>query len=221
MSTTDAAPAKPAQPKPRPAKRGGKADRLIDRGFAKLLVILNGLVPLAVLGYDACQGQLGANPVNFAIRTTGLLGLILLVLTLAVTPLRRVTGWTTLNAIRRNLGVLAFVYLALHFAIFFGYDRAASVSSTASEIVHRVYLWFGAAALLGLIPLAITSTDGMTRRLGGARWKRLHWLTFPIAGCAIIHYYLLVKSDTRQPIAFGLVIAILLAERLFRRRRTP
>lgn len=186
---------------------------LIDRDFAKRLVILNGLVPLALLGYDAWQGELGVNHVNFAIRTTGIVGLILLVLTLAVTPLRRVTGWTTLNAIRRNLGVLSFVYLALHFAIFFAYDRGGSLTSTLSEIAQRVYLWFGAAALLAMIPLAITSTDRMTKRLGGARWKRLHWLTYPIAIAGVIHYVLLVKSDTRQPLAFGAVVVALLAER--------
>lgn len=192
------------------------SDRVIDRAFAKRLVIVNGLVPLAVLAWDTYQGQLGVNQVNFAIRTTGILGLILLVLTLIVTPLRRLTGWTTLNAIRRNLGVLAFIYLAIHFAIFFAYDRAGSITSTASEIAQRVYLWFGAAALLGLIPLAITSTDGMTRRLGGKRWKRLHWLTYPIAVCAVVHYYLLVKSDTRLPLAFAIVITCLLGERVIR-----
>ncbi|HEY0190917.1 MAG TPA: protein-methionine-sulfoxide reductase heme-binding subunit MsrQ [Kofleriaceae bacterium] len=213
MSTTEAAPRR----KPR------KAEQLVDRAMAKRLVIVNGLVPLALLAWDSYRGQLGVNQVNFAIRTTGLVGLILLALTLAVTPLRRLTGWTTLNAIRRNLGVLAFVYLAVHFAVFFAFDRAGSVTSTLSEIGQRVYLWFGAAALLGLIPLAITSTDGMTRRLGGARWKRLHTLTYPIVLCAIVHYYLLVKSDTRQPIAFAVIVVGLLAERIIhylRRART-
>ena len=220
MSTSDPARARPKSERvaERVAKRG--AERLIDRVFAKRLVIVNGLVPLALLGWDAYRGELGVNQVNFAIRTTGMVGLVLLVLTLAITPLRRLTGWTTLNAVRRNLGVLAFVYLAVHFVIFFAFDRAGSLTDTLSEIAQRVYLWFGALALIAMIPLAITSTDGMTRRLGGARWKRLHWLTYPIAACAITHYYLLVKSDTRLPIAFAITVGVLLGERAIRAWKT-
>ena len=168
--------------------------------FAKRLVIINGVVPLALLAYDAWTHNLGANDVNFATHTTGILGLLLLVLSLVVTPLRRWIRAPALIAIRRNLGVLAFTYLTLHFAIFFGFDRGASVSSTLHEIATRVYLWFGTFALVALIPLALTSTDRMVSRLGGRRWKALHRLAYPIAIASIIHYYLLVKSDTRQPI---------------------
>jgi ferredoxin-NADP reductase/DMSO/TMAO reductase YedYZ heme-binding membrane subunit len=187
---------------------------LIDARFAKRLVIINALVPLVLLGWDAYHHQLGVNEVNFAIRTTGLIGLVFLVLSLLVTPLRRLTGWNTLIAIRRNLGVFGFVYLAIHFAIFFVFDREASITSTLTEIALRVYLWFGTAALVLMIPLMVTSSDGMVRRLGAKRWKLLHRLAYPIVICGVVHYYLLVKSDVRQPFAFAVVIGALLVFRL-------
>lgn len=187
---------------------------LIDGKFAKRLVIVNGLVPAALLVWDAFQHQLGVNEINFAIRTTGLVGLVLLVLSLAITPLRKLTGWNTLISIRRNLGVLGFSYIAAHFVIFFWFDREHSVASTITEIIEREYLWFGFGALVLMIPLAVTSTDGMVSRLGAKRWKRLHRLTYAVAICGVIHYILLVKSDLRQPTAFAIAVGILLAYRL-------
>jgi|GEM_PF-196122 len=186
---------------------------LLTGPFAKRLVILNGLVPAALLAWDAYRHQLGVNEVNFAIRTTGLIGLVFLVLSLIVTPLRRLTGWTLLIAVRRNLGVLAFSYLLTHFAIFFLLDREGSIGSTLEEIVSRVYLWFGTAALVLMIPLAVTSTDGMVSRLGAKRWKLLHRLTYWIVPFGVVHYYLLVKSDIRQPLAFAIVVGLLLVYR--------
>jgi ferredoxin-NADP reductase/DMSO/TMAO reductase YedYZ heme-binding membrane subunit len=206
MSSSDAA-ARPVAARKAP---------LITAAFARWLVIANGLVPAGLLAWDAYHHRLGANEVNFAIRTTGLVGLVFLVLALVVTPLRKLTGWHTLIAVRRNLGVLGFSYLATHFVIFFALDRAGSVSSTLEEIVSRVYLWFGTAALVMMIPLAVTSTDGMVRRLGARRWKQLHRLTYPIVICGVVHYYLLVKSDVRQPLAFAIVLGLLLAYRVVR-----
>jgi ferredoxin-NADP reductase/DMSO/TMAO reductase YedYZ heme-binding membrane subunit len=138
------------------------------------------------------------------------------VLSLVVTPLRKLTGWQTLIAVRRNLGVLGFSYLVTHFVIFFALDRAGSVSSTLEEIFSRVYLWFGTAALVLMIPLAVTSTDTMVRRLGARRWKQLHRLAYPIVICGVVHYYLLVKSDIRQPLAFAIVLGALLGYRVVR-----
>jgi glycine betaine catabolism B len=189
-------------------------ERVLDAPFAKRLAVINGLMPGALLLWDAYRGQLGVNNVNFAIRTTGLIGLVFITLSLVVTPLRTLTGWNKLVAIRRNLGVLGFAYLAAHFLIFFWWDRMGSVSSTATEIVLRRYLWFGAGALLLMIPLTVTSTDNMVSRLGSARWKRLHRLAYVIAIAAVIHYYLLVKSDVRQPLAFAGVIGTLLLYRV-------
>ncbi|MGN6725098.1 MAG: ferric reductase-like transmembrane domain-containing protein, partial [Tepidisphaeraceae bacterium] len=116
--------------------------------FGKFLVILNGAVPAALLAWDAWHGQLGANPVNFAIRTTGLLALIFLLLSLAISPVKQLTGWNALVHVRRNLGLYAFFYAAAHFGIFFWWDRARGVGSTLHEIYARDYLWFGTAALL-------------------------------------------------------------------------
>ena len=191
-----------------------EAAPIVTAPFAKWLVILNGLVPAALLAWDAYHHQLGVNEVNFAIRTTGLVGLVFLMLSLVVTPLRKLTGWNLLIAVRRNLGVLGFSYLATHFVIFFALDRAGSIGSTLEEIVSRVYLWFGTAALVMMIPLAVTSTDAMVSRLGARRWKRLHRLAYPIVICGVVHYYLLVKSDIRQPLAFAIVLGALLVYRV-------
>ncbi len=187
---------------------------LVDTPFVKRLAIINGLVPAALLMWDAYRGQLGVNNVNFAIRTTGLIGLVLITLSLVITPLRALTGWNRLIAIRRNVGVLGFAYLAAHFLIFFWWDRQGSVGSTVTEIIMRRYLWFGAGALVLITPLAVTSTDNMISRLGSRRWKLLHRLAYPVAIGAVIHYYLLVKSDVRQPLAFAGLIGLLLLYRV-------
>jgi ferredoxin-NADP reductase/DMSO/TMAO reductase YedYZ heme-binding membrane subunit len=126
------------------------------------------------------------------------------------------TGWNTLIAVRRYLGVLGFSYIVTHFTIFWILDREGSIASTLGEIVSRVYLWFGTAALVLMIPLAVTSTDRMVSRLGAARWKRLHRLSYPIAICGVVHYYLLVKSDVRPPLAFAVVVGALLGYRAVR-----
>ena len=188
--------------------------KLVDGRFAKWLVIANGLVPGALLAVDAYRNQLGANEVNFAIRTTGLVGLVLLVASLLITPLRKLTGWATLISIRRNLGVLGFFYIAMHFAIFFWWDREHDIGNTISEIILRQYLWFGFGALVLMIPLAITSTDGMVSRIGPKRWKLLHRLAYPAVIGGVIHYILLVKSDLRQPTVFAGILGALLAYRI-------
>jgi ferredoxin-NADP reductase/DMSO/TMAO reductase YedYZ heme-binding membrane subunit len=196
----------------RPRQLAGVA----DGKFAKRFVIVSGLVPGFLLLWDAFRHNLGVNQVNFAIRTTGLLGLVFLTLSLAVTPLRRLTGLNVLISPRRNLGVLGFGYIVAHFIIFFTFDRSGSISSTLEEIVKRVYLWFGMGALLLMVPLAATSTDRMVARLGAKRWKTLHRLVYFVAISGLVHYYLLVKADTAQPIAFALVVGALLAFRIGR-----
>ncbi len=186
----------------------------IDAAFAKKFVIACGLVPALVLAWDARQGQLGVNDVNFAIRTTGLLGLVFLTLSLVITPLRRMTGLSWLIATRRNLGVLGFAYLAAHFTIFFLYDRDGSVASTLEEITERVYLWFGTGSLLLMIPLAITSTNAMVTRLGARRWKLLHRTAYLAVAGGLVHYFLLVKADTTKPFVFTVVFGGLMLYRL-------
>ena len=162
-----------------------------DLRFAKLLVLVNCAVPAALLGWDAWHHQLGANPVNYAILTTGLLALIFLVLTLAVTPLRKITGLNWIIFARRTLGLYAFYYALLHFLIFFFLDRQGSVSSTVSEMIKRKYLIVGGIALLVMVPLAVTSTNAMIKRLGGKRWRALHRLAYVAAIAGAAHYYML------------------------------
>jgi ferredoxin-NADP reductase/DMSO/TMAO reductase YedYZ heme-binding membrane subunit len=205
----------PRRPHPGTSRPDGlhPAPLRIDTAFAKRVVAVNVAVPIVLLGWDTYQHQLGVNGVNFAIHTTGMVGLVLLLLSLTVTPVRMLTGWAWLIALRRTLGLSAFFYLCAHFAIFFLFDREASVSSTLREIVLRRYLQIGTAALALLVPLAVTSTDSMITRLGPRRWKAIHRLAYLAAGLGALHYYLLVKADVRQPLVFAAVLTVLLAFR--------
>jgi len=192
-----------------------------DLRFAKFLLLVNGGVPLLLLGWDACRHKLGANPVNFAIHTTGMLALVFLLLTLLVTPLRKITGLNWLIFSRRTLGLYAFFYASLHFLIFFSLDRSFSVSGTLSEMLKRKYLFVGLTGLLVMVPLALTSSNAMIKRLGGKRWRALHRLAYVAALAGVIHYYMQVKADVRQPLAFAAVLALLLGYRLVASLRQP
>ena len=154
--------------------------------------------------------------------TTGMMGLIFLLLTLLVTPLRKISGWNWIIFSRRTLGLYAFFYACLHFLIFFGLDRSFNVSSTLTEMVKRKYLIIGSTGLLVMVPLAVTSTNAMIKRLGGKRWCALHRLAYVAAIAGVIHYYWKVKSDVRMPSFYGTLVGILLLWRLgdwfFKRR---
>jgi ferredoxin-NADP reductase/DMSO/TMAO reductase YedYZ heme-binding membrane subunit len=182
--------------------------------FTKWVVILNCTVPAMLLAWDALQGDLGANPVNFAIRTTGILSLIFLVLTLSVTPLSRLSGWSWLGQFRRVLGLYAFFHAFIHFGLFFIFDRSGNIADTLSEIGKRRYLLVGILGLLIMLPLLVTSTNRMIQRLGPRRWKMLHRLAYLAAGAGALHYYMLVKADTTIPLIFAGVLSALLAYRL-------
>lgn len=181
--------------------------------FAKLVVLLNALVPGTLLLYDALRGDLGANPVNYAIRTTGFLALLFLVLCLSVSPLKRLTGYGKLIAFRKSLGLFAFWYALAHFLIFFWWDRSASVSSTLEEMIKRKYLIVGSVGLLILLALAITSPNRMIRALGSTNWKRLHKLVYVAAIAGTVHFYMQVKADTTDPLIFAGIFAVLLLYR--------
>ena len=185
----------------------------VDR-FTKSVFLLNCTVPVTLLAWDAWGGRLGANPVNFAIRTTGILSLIFLMLSLAVTPASRITGWGWLGQFRRLLGLNAFFHAVLHFLLFFGFDRAASVVDAASEVLKRPYLMVGMLGLILMAPLAATSTNAMIKRLGPARWKALHRLAYLAATAGALHFYMLVKADVTRPTAFAAVLAMLFVYRL-------
>ncbi len=197
-----------------------------DIGFAKFVLLVNGLVPGALLLWDAYHGQAGANPVNYAIRTTGLLALIFLSLSLLVTPLRKITGLNWLFHFRRLLGLYAFFYALAHFSIFFVLDRELNVRDTFSEMVNRPYLIVGSLGLLAMAPLAATSTNYMIKRLGSKRWQALHRLAYVAAIAGVVHFHMLVKSDIRLPVAYGSLVGILLGYRavgfsLRRSRKAP
>ena len=191
-----------------------------DLRFAKFLLLINGGVPLLLLGWDACRHKLGANPVNFAIHTTGMLALVFLLLTLLVTPLRKITGLNWLIFSRRTLGLYAFFYASLHFLIFFSLDRSFSVSGTLSEMLKRKYLFVGLTGLLVMGPLALTSTNAMIKRLGGNAGAADR-LAYVAALAGVIHYYMQVKADVRHPLAFAAVLALLLGYRLVASLRQP
>ncbi|HEV7553804.1 MAG TPA: ferric reductase-like transmembrane domain-containing protein, partial [Kofleriaceae bacterium] len=173
-----------------------------------------GIVPAILLVWDAYHGNLGVNGVNYAIRSTGMLGLVFLTLSLAITPIRRLTKWNILISARRNLGVYGFVYILSHFLIFFWWDRDGDIADTLSEIIDRPYLWYGFGALLLMVPLVLTSTDGMVTRLGPKRWKALHRLSYVAVLGGVIHFYLLVKADTSRPFAFSVAFGALMLFRI-------
>jgi DMSO/TMAO reductase YedYZ heme-binding membrane subunit len=194
-----------------------------DVRFAKFLLLVNGGVPLALLGWDAWHHRLGANPVKFALLTTGMLALVFLMLTMLVTPLRKVAGWNWIIFSRRSLGLFAFFYASVHFLIFFSLDRSFSLSSTLAEMLKRKFLLVGVTGLLLMVPLAITSTNAMIKRLGGKRWRALHRLAYVAAIAGVVHYYMQVKADVRKPLVFAAVLTVLLGYRLvaYWRRAKP
>jgi sulfoxide reductase heme-binding subunit YedZ len=186
-----------------------------DIKFVKIIIFINSLVPLALLLWDAYWGTLGANPQEFALRTTGFLTLIFVLIGLAVTPLRKLSGRNELVKFRREIGLFAFFYSFLHFTTYIWFDRELNLQSTAADIFKRPFIAIGMAAFFMLIPLAITSTNNMIKRLGGKRWQQLHRLSYLIAIAGVLHYYMIVKTDVFMPLMFALVLAGLLGYRIY------
>jgi sulfoxide reductase heme-binding subunit YedZ len=188
--------------------------RTIDTRFPRFVIFVNSLVPLALLGWDAWQHRLGANPTEFATRTTGVLALVFLLLSLAVTPFRKVIGVPWMIKFRRMLGLMAFFYAALHLLTYVWFEKFFDAVAIGQDILKRPFITMGMGAFLLLVPLAVTSTQGWVKRLGGKRWNRIHRASYAAAAAGVIHYYMLVKADTREPLLFGLVLVILLAYRI-------
>src|SRR5918995_1145271 len=180
----------------------------------KIAVFIICLIPAAQLAYQAWIGDLGVNPIEFITRFTGSWALIILITSLAVTPLRRITGWNELIKFRRMLGLFAFFYATLHFATYMVLDLFFDFSAIAKDIIKRPYITVGFTAFVLMIPLAITSTTAMIRRLG-KRWQQLHYLVYGIAILGVVHFYWLVKADIRRPVQYGAVLALFLGYRLF------
>ncbi|MEK7304100.1 MAG: protein-methionine-sulfoxide reductase heme-binding subunit MsrQ [Pseudomonadota bacterium] len=178
------------------------------------------LVPLARLVFFAFTDRLGANPIEFVLRSFGTWTLTLLLVTLSITPLRRLTGWNSLIRVRRMLGLFTFFYVCLHFLTYAGVDQSFDLSAILADVVKHPYITVGFTCFVLLIPLAVTSTNAMQRRLGGKRWAQLHRLVYFIAVGGVVHYLWLVKKDITQPLLYGLVLALLLGVRFAWRRRS-
>ncbi len=192
-----------------------------DIKFNKILLFTNALVPLGLLGWDAARGNLGANPVEFFLRTTGVLTLVFLLITLSVTPLRKYFGWNNLVKFRRMLGLYAFFYGVLHLVTYSIFDKALSFAAIVWDVWQRPFIAVGMLAFFLLIPLGVTSTNGMIKRLGGKNWARLHKLTYPVAVLGVIHFWMIVKSDVFYPALFGIALAVLLFYRIYNAQQKP
>lgn len=185
-----------------------------DTEFSKFVLFVNGVVPLSLLGWDAYHHHLGANPFEFATRSTGVLTLVFLFATLTITPLRKLTKANWLVKLRRMLGLFAFFYALLHLLTYVWFDKVFNLSEIVRDTWQRRFIFVGMASFIMLIPLAITSTNAMIKRLGGKRWAQLHKLTYVAAAGGVIHYWMIVKAITSTQIAFAAVLAILLGARV-------
>jgi sulfoxide reductase heme-binding subunit YedZ len=188
---------------------------LLNSKWSKPVVFLLCLGPLATLGWRALHGELTANPIEFITHATGDWTLRFLIITLCVTPFRKILHFPDLIRFRRMLGLFAFFYACLHFTTYIWLDKFFDLSEMWKDIAKRKYITVGFTAFLLLIPLAITSTAGWIRRLGGKRWQQLHRLIYFSATLGVIHYYWLVKSAIIRPLTYGAIVAVLLLWRLF------
>lgn len=185
----------------------------------KALVFAAGLGPLAYYGWGAWQDALGANPIEAVTRGFGTWTLNFLLITLAVTPLRRLSGWNWLIRLRRMLGLFAFFYASLHLTTYLWLDQFFDWAAIGKDILKRPFITAGMAAFLLLVPLAATSNQAMIRRLGGRRWQSLHRTVYAIAIIAVLHYWWLVKADTSQPALYAVILALLLGLRAWWRNQ--
>lgn len=190
-------------------------------GWLKIAAFIAASVPfllLALRGWNSWRQQpfnLGANPIEFITRDLGDCTLIFLMITLAVTPLRRFTGWQWLIKLRRMLGLFAFFYASLHFVTYIWLDQFFDLQDMVKDIIKRPFITVGFAAFVCLVPLAVTSTNAMVKRLGGKRWQALHRLVYAIAILGVVHYWWLVKRDIREPLLYAAILALLLGVRIY------
>lgn len=185
--------------------------------WAKVVVFLLCLTPLGFFANRALYGQLTANPVEFIQHFTGDWTLRFLLITLSITPLRKLLSVPELIRFRRMLGLFAFFYACLHFFTYLGPDQSFNVAGMLKDVAKRRFIAVGFLAFLLLIPLAVTSTQGWIRRLGGRRWQALHRSIYVIGILGVVHYYWLVKSDVRKPLFYAAILVVLLLWRLVTR----
>jgi sulfoxide reductase heme-binding subunit YedZ len=192
-----------------------------------VLVFIVALAPLARLaaGVFFYPEWLGVNPAEYITRSTGDWALRFLLMTLAITPLRRMTGWAELARFRRMLGLFSFFYVLVHFSSYVSFDHVFDVMEIAKDVVKRPFITVGFLSLLLLLPLAATSTNAMVRRLGARRWIALHRLIYLIGPLAVLHFWWMVKRDLTEPIVYACILALLLGYRIYARskdmRRRP
>ena len=186
--------------------------------WSKVILFLCCLGPLAHLVWQALHQGLGANPIEFITHTTGDWTLIFLVLTLAVTPARKLFRRPELVRSRRMLGLFAFFYSCLHFSAWIGLDKFFDFAEMLKDVGKRPFITAGFTGFVLMLPLALTSTAGWIRRLGGKRWQMLHRLIYVSATAGVVHYYWLVKSDVRKPVMYGTMVFLLLLYRIVSRR---
>lgn len=177
-------------------------------------IFYGGLVPLAYLSLRARQAELGANPIAQIQNELGLTALIFLVAVLACTPARRLLGWTWQMHVRRQLGLFAFFYASLHFLAYVVLDQFFDWSAIVEDIAQRPFITVGFAALVLMVPMAITSTNGWVRRLGYNRWLRLHQVVYLVGALAVVHFIWRVKIDVSQPLTYAAIVVALLGVRL-------
>ena len=195
--------------------------KVLSNRWTKVVLFILCLVPLAWLGWRAYQQQLTANPIEFITHYTGDWTIRFLLITLSVTPLRKLFNQPQLARFRRMLGLFAFFYGCLHLMTWLWLDKFFDLSEMWKDVVKRRFITAGMTAFLLMLPLAITSTAGWVRRLGFVRWQRLHRLIYFSALAGVIHYYWLVKSDVRLPLMYGGIWAALMCYRLVVRMRAP
>ena len=183
--------------------------------FLKTVLFISCLLPALWLGYGAATGGLGANPIEALTRGVGDWTLRLLLVTLAITPLRRLTGWHWLVRLRRMLGLFAFFYGVLHLFSYLWLDQFFDWAAIGKDILKRPFITVGFAAFLLMLPLAATSTNAMMRRLGGKRWQALHRSVYAIGIFGVLHYWWLVKRDITEPAVYAAILGVLLGARLF------
>ncbi len=182
--------------------------------IAKAALFIAGLLPLVRLVWLGANDGLGANPIEFITHSTGTWTLVGLLTTLSITPLRKISGWNWLIRLRRMLGLFTFFYACLHFTTYIWLDQFFDLQMVVKDVIKRPFITVGFLAFVLLIPLAVTSTNAMMKRLGGKKWQKLHRLIYAIAVLGVVHYWWLVKKDITQPLIYALVLAALLGIRL-------
>jgi sulfoxide reductase heme-binding subunit YedZ len=188
----------------------------------KPLVFLLALLPVGLLAWRALTGELSANPIKDITEETGIWTLRFILLTLTITPLRKISGWTSATRFRRMLGLYAFFYGSLHFVTYVYLDQFFALDEILRDVVKRPFITVGFAAFVMMIPLALTSPNIVARWMGGKKWRLLHRLVYFTALGGVIHYLWLVKADTKRPLIYGGILIVLLGYRLweyFRLRR--